>query len=595
MNDTTRLHGERADRLIYCLSSLADMGETIAGVRSVQRSAREVLHIVLGTMGASKGALLTLEGGRFTLTAARGATTGIVIGRDRLLVQSLESTAGTVLPRWSDEFPDRLKQFCDRRFPDLHTVVAVVLRAQRRIVGLLLLSMRFMSQRYGDDDLRILEMIGRHVSVALYNFSLRRNAQKAAFQLSHKVLQLESLHDIGLSVASLKPKEQLLREALHGSISLLDARTAFYMHHDRGTLAIGPHIGIDARRIEGFVAHPTYARKFRAGASMRLRASRTARRTLGSPTLLAAPVKTEKRLFGTLVVVGKERKEGGDAVFTADDQKLLAAFATQAAVALRNLEMQAAIIEKERFAAELETAVAIQRRIVPAPEDLPCIEGFDIHGYNYPCREVGGDYFDVIPLTGDRFAFIICDVSGKGLSAALLVSTLQATFHSLLQSDLSLVEIVERANRLLIRNTTAEKYATAFIGIADTAAGCMETVNAGHNEPLLVHRSGEMEKLYTGGLILGMFDFAVYESRKIALASGDTIYLYTDGISEALDSGGEEFGDARLAALVRAESHRPPVDILSAIERRVCDWTGHASPAEGFSHDDFTHLAIQKG
>lgn len=584
---------EKCDRLLYCLSSLADMGETIAGVRSIRRSAREILHIVLGTMGVSKGALITLEGGRFTVTAARGMKSGASFSADTELVHELEESDGRLLPRWQTTFPERLKLTCDRRFADLEVVLSIILRAQRKAIGLLLLSKRFMHQQYSDEDLRILDMIGRHVSVALYNFSLRKNAQAATFQLSHKVLQLESLHDIGLSVASLKPKDELLQEVLYGSISLLDARMAFYLHAERGKLNIGPRIGLSEEQIESFVNRPNYVNKFSAGASMRLRASRAAQRSLGSQTLLAAPVRTAKRLYGTLVVIGKEQKLG-DAAFSSDDQKLLEAFATQAAVALRNLEMQSEIIEKERFAAELDTAVAIHRRIVPSPEDLPAVDGFDIHGYNYPCREVGGDYFDIIPIAGDRFAFIICDVSGKGLSAALLVSTLQATFHSLLQSDLPLVKIVERANRLLIRNTTAEKFATAFIGIADTKTGRMETINAGHNEPLLVRRSGELEKLYAGGLILGMFDFAEYESQDITLAAGDTVYLYTDGISEAVGPDGEEFGDGRLEELVLAQAQHAPQTLLAEIERRVCEWTGHDRPHEGFPHDDFTQLAIRK-
>ncbi len=593
MNDTPHAPDERSDKLTYCLISLADMGETIAGVRSIRRSAREILHIVLGTIGASKGALLTLEENRLTVTAARGIKTGDSFPAEKELVRELEESDKRLLPRWHPMFPERLKLLSDKRFPDLEVVLAVILRAQRKVVGILLLSKRFMHQDYTEDDLRMLDVIGHHVSVALYNFSLRKKVQAANFQLSHKVLQLESLHDIGLSVASLKPRDELLKEVLYGSISLLDARKAFFIHADGRRLDIGPHIGLTEEQIDSFVQSPGYKKKFTAGASIKLCASRAAKKTLGSSSLLAVPVRTAKRLFGMLAVVGKEQK-GGDTVFTGDDQKLLAAFATQAAVALRNLEMQAEIIEKERLAAELETAVAIHRRIVPSPDDLPVIDGFDIHGYNYPCKEVGGDYFDIIQLPDDRFAFVICDVSGKGLSAALLVSTLQATFHSLLQSTLSLVEITERVNTLLIRNTTSEKFATAFIGIVDTKTGRMETINAGHNEPFLVHRSGGMEKLYTGGLILGMFDFAGYESQETKLLPGDTIYLYTDGISEALDQAGDEFGDSRLEALVRAQASRLPKDLLAEIERHVREWTGHHRLGEGFPHDDFTHLAIQR-
>ena len=127
-------------------------------------------------------------------------------------MRELEASSGKLLPRWKHTFPGRLKLLCNKRFPDLEIVLAVLLRAQRKVVGILLLSKRFMHQDYTEDDLGMLDVIGHHVSVALYNFSLRKKVQAVNFQLSHKVLQLESLHDIGLSVAALKPKDELLRE-----------------------------------------------------------------------------------------------------------------------------------------------------------------------------------------------------------------------------------------------------------------------------------------------------------------------------------------------------------------------------------------------
>lgn len=584
---------DRYDKLLYCFTSLADIGETIAGVRSIDKSTREILHIVLGTIGSSKGALLTLEDNALKVAAARGLQTGESHKVDKNLLQELEKADSTPLSRWNPVFPEQLKHFCDEHFPDLKVVLAVVLRAQQRIVGLFLVSRKFMNQDYTEDDLHVLEMIGRHVSVALYNFDLRRKIQSTNFQLSRKVLHLESLHDIGLSVASFKPKSEMLREVLYGSISLLDARKAFYIHIESGTLKPGPHIGISDEMLTTFVESPTYSRKLLNGKIVKLRSSREIKKTFDSPTLLAVPVKTSKRLFGAVAVVGKESKGERD-YFNIADQKLLEAFATQAAVSLENAEMQDAIIEQERLKKELETASAIHRLIVPSPEDLPRIKGFNIYGHNYPCKEVGGDYFDVIPISDDLFGFVICDVSGKGLSAALLVSTLQATFHSLFQSSSSLVDIANKANKLLIRNTTSEKFATAFIGIVNTADGTMETINAGHNEPLLLRSSGNVEKLYEGGFILGMFDFATYTSQTTTLSPSDFVYLYTDGISEAFSPEGEEFGTERLEQIVKSNAGTQPRELLEEIEKTIRDWTRQIISGEGFAHDDFTQLAIQR-
>jgi sigma-B regulation protein RsbU (phosphoserine phosphatase) len=335
-----------------------------------------------------------------------------------------------------------------------------------------------------------------------------------------------------------------------------------------------------------------YAKKLLAGKSVKLSTSKAVKKIFGSGTFLAVPVKTSNKLFGTLAVIGKESKEKR-ASFSNDDKKLLEAFATQAAVALENDEMQEAIIEQERFKKELETAAAIHRLIVPAPGDLPTVEGYRIYGHNFPCKEVGGDYFDVIPISENRLGLVICDVSGKGLSAALLVSTLQATFHSLFQSHMTLLEIVAQANKLLTRNTTAEKYASGFFGIINTSDRTIETVNAGHNEPLLIHGNGKMEKLYTGGFCLGMFESSSYESQITELSPGDILYLYTDGISEAFSPDGEEFGTGRLETIIRSKTGAPPEELLREIERIIREWTGQYTPGESFAHDDFTQLAIQ--
>ncbi|UCF05453.1 MAG: SpoIIE family protein phosphatase [bacterium] len=583
---------DTCDKLLYSLKSLADMGETISGVRSIEKAAREILHIVLGTMGASKGALLKLDGTRLTVTAARGVSAGTSITASRELLLELENAGANFLLRWEPGFPEELKKLCDTLLPELAVVLAVILRAQNKMVGLFVLSKRFMHQMYSREDLEVLDTICRHVSVALYNFDLRRKIQATNFQLSRKVLQLESLHDIGLSVASFKPRTETLLEVLYGSMSLLDARKSFYLEARSGMLSIGPYVGVNEAQLESFIAHKTYTKKLLSGKSLKLSASRTVKQIFGSGTCLAVPVKTSNKLFGSLAVIGKESKEK-HASFSSDDKKLLEAFATQAAVALENEEMQEAMIEQERLKKELETAAAIHRLIVPAPEDLPSVEGYRIYGHNFPCKEVGGDYFDVIPISKNRFGLVICDVSGKGLSAALLVSTLQATFHSLFQSHMTLLEIVDQANKLLIRNTTAEKYASGFFGIIDTSDGTLETVNAGHNEPLLVHGNGEIEKIYTGGFCLGMFESSSYQSQKTELSPGDILYLYTDGISEAFSPDGEEFGTGRLEAFIKSKAGAPPEELLREIERTIREWTGQYTPGESFAHDDFTQLAIQ--
>ncbi|MDP8208984.1 MAG: PP2C family protein-serine/threonine phosphatase [Candidatus Electryonea clarkiae] len=257
-------------------------------------------------------------------------------------------------------------------------------------------------------------------------------------------------------------------------------------------------------------------------------------------------------------------------------------------------QKQAKELEQERISQELETAAAIQKRMVPAPDQLPVIERFLSYGHNFPCKEVGGDYLDIIPISEGRYGFVICDVSSKGLPAALLVSSLQATLHSLLLGNLNLVEIAERTNRILFHNTSSEQYATAFIGIIDTVNCTIETVNAGHNAPMLLKMSGKIEKLDAGGIVLGAFDDSKYSSQKVELEPSDSIYLFTDGVSEAFAPDGEEFGDERLEKLVISKAGKSPREMLLEIEHTIRDWTNHSNSGNGFAHDDFTQMAIQR-
>ncbi len=255
---------------------------------------------------------------------------------------------------------------------------------------------------------------------------------------------------------------------------------------------------------------------------------------------------------------------------------------------------QAEELTKAEMEAELETAASIQRLIVPKPEDLPRIDGFEVYGYNYPCKEIGGDYFDIIPCGNGRIGMVMCDVSGKGLSAALLVSNLQATFHSLFNTELPLVEIAARANKILFSNTLPEQFASGFIGLLNIREGVLETVNAGHNAPMLVRITGDMEKLDKGGICFGMFDDTRYESQSVKMMAEDILYLYTDGVNEAFTPAGTEFDEKRLEPLVRSLAGLDAKNFLIKVETVVSEWTQTDCPENGFEHDDFTQMALKR-
>jgi sigma-B regulation protein RsbU (phosphoserine phosphatase) len=189
----------------------------------------------------------------------------------------------------------------------------------------------------------------------------------------------------------------------------------------------------------------------------------------------------------------------------------------------------------------IEEARQTQQRLLPV--EIPGGEGFEIRAAWRPADEVGGDYFDVIRLADSLLGICIADVSGKGLPAALVMSNLQATVRAYSRADRSPAQMCCELNRIACANTDAGRFITLFYGLLDTARHSLTYANAGHVPPILLHSGGLQETLSTGGTVLGLFTDSEYEQSSIVFDPGDHLVLLTDGITEAVDAGGEQFGE----------------------------------------------------
>jgi len=193
------------------------------------------------------------------------------------------------------------------------------------------------------------------------------------------------------------------------------------------------------------------------------------------------------------------------------------------------------IAQKQRLEQEIATARQIQLRLLPS--EVPQVAGYELAGGSTPSKQVGGDYFDFIPLPDGRLGIAIADVSGKGIPAALLMSNIQASLQGQVLHEAPVTEVVGRMNELLARSTDAHMFATFFYGALDPQSGRIAGVNAGHEPPLIVRADGTMEELPAGGLILGMLPGQTYRECSTVLGPGDSMVLYTDGITEAMGPG----------------------------------------------------------
>jgi phosphoserine phosphatase RsbU/P len=236
---------------------------------------------------------------------------------------------------------------------------------------------------------------------------------------------------------------------------------------------------------------------------------------------------------------------------------------------------------QERESAE---ARAIQQGFLP--KEIPQLAGYEIVGAWQPARVVGGDYYDVLPFGGDTLGVCIGDVAGKGMPAALLMSNLQAAFRGFASPAMSPETLCDKLNSLICRNIAADRFITFFYAQLDGIARQLRYTNAGHNAPIVVHKDGTHDRLREGGGVLGVFPVQPFDTGACDLASGDRVLLFTDGVTEACDPHGEEFGDARLLQLLEENRELSAENlqrkVLSVVAEFCC----------GHWHDDATLIAI---
>ena len=243
---------------------------------------------------------------------------------------------------------------------------------------------------------------------------------------------------------------------------------------------------------------------------------------------------------------------------------LLDAIARQVKTAIENNFLLKQSLEKERIEKELLLAASIQQQIIP--DKLPQIEGYELAGKNIPSREVGGDYYDCINVGHGKYALIIADVAGKGIAAALLVNTLNAALYSYLEFNLPLAEMADRLNKLIYNSSPPDKFITFFIAVLDSKTGELDVVNAGHNPILLLRKDGKLDKIDAGGIGLGMLDFGIpYQGEKLIINPGDKLFLYTDGIPEAMNKDEVEYSDERMIEFFLNNSDKPAPDFIDGI------------------------------
>src|SRR3954470_15669070 len=300
---------------------------------------------------------------------------------------------------------------------------------------------------------------------------------------------------------------------------------------------------------------------------------------------LAVPLVSQGELIGVLNLGPRLSEQD----YSSDDRKLLDSLAAQAAPALRVgqlvREQEAEAATRERVEHELEVARLIQHHFLP--RELPDLAGWQIAAYYRPAREVGGDFYDVIPLSDGRVAFVVGDVTDKGVPAALVMSATRSVLRATAQRLIEPGLVLERVNEHLCPDMPEKMFVTCLYGVLDPATGLLRFANAGHDVPYVKTADGVLE-LRARGMPLGLMPGMAYEEKEAVLQPGDSVLLHSDGIVEAHDSDRAMFGFPRLKQTVA--EHAGGQALIDHVIAELASFTGAGAEQE----DDITMVTLER-
>jgi sigma-B regulation protein RsbU (phosphoserine phosphatase) len=476
---------------------------------------------------------------------------GAVYLRDRdahlkLVAKSQKFVAPEILDK---EPPSDLVAGTDR--------VLVPLRSGREHLGVLALT----GGEYSEEDLEVLRTAAAFVATVIANQRLSQEAREGDFQLKYRLWELESLYDIGLSIAGTLNIDELADEVLFRMISLINARRATLFLRDGDAFRTYRSFGdvpVGESELQGLLA---------TGKGI----------SLAEGTVVAVPIHGNNQIIGVLAAADRETREGGIGAFEPNELRLLSLFANQVGIALENARLHREALEKIAMEREFELAATIQRDILPS--SIPHIDHIEIAALSRPAKQVGGDYHAFFERE-NGVTMLVADVSGKSMPAALLVSALHAAVQLLVGEGRELGEVATELNRHIHRWSAENKFVTFIIASIDREAETLEYVNAGHN-PGYVLIGDRVETLKSHGLPIGMLAQSKYMTQTRPFPKGSTVVLYSDGITEAENEKEEEFGSDRLENLLTSSC--TATELRDRIAAAVDAFVGNAP-----QHDDET-------
>ena len=451
-------------------------------------------------------------------------------------------------------------------------------------IGLLGFGERFSSKKLTTMEETYLRSLANISATAIEKSRTVSEIEQVNRKLDRKIQELNTLFELGKEFGAILDPERLVRLLVFSLLGQIGVNRYLICLRDRSDMKVM------ASRLDGSAPQSELLMKLTSVKAATRTADLVVKHNVDIREALLAlglrvvvPMQTQGETKGIVLLGEKLSKED----FSTADLEFLSSLVNLAVISLENARLFREAIEKQKLEDELLIAREIQKGLLP--NVIPTIPGFEIAATNVSSKQVGGDYYDVLPLDDHRHIIAIGDVSGKGTPAALLMANLQATIRALAPLDLPLSEFTQRVNDLMCRNTGGDKFVTFFWGVIDHRVRTLTYVNAGHNYPFLLRGDGSVERLDKGGMILGvMKSDRPYEQEMIPLRPNDLLVLFTDGVSEAMSKDAVEYDEAHLENFLPSVRHLGAQEITEAIYKDVLLHTKGAPQS-----DDITMMVVK--
>jgi sigma-B regulation protein RsbU (phosphoserine phosphatase) len=500
----------------------------------------------------------------------------VIANRDPLVLSDL-SRDPSYVPKFSK----------DAGYP-VGPMVVIPLVRTGELRGVLEVSRRAGSARFGRDAVSYLQALGEDIVLSMSNAFLRTELQKVNAENT-------LLYSVSVDLGRTLGLEELLPRILDQLASLVpyDAAGIYLIEGKTDQLRWLEHrgFGSDAQdQVRLKLGHGIVGQSAKTGEAIvvddvRQHPSYVAARVT-TLSELVVPIRSTDRK-GPRIIGAFNVESDRVAAYGPEDQRRLEAFAGLAAVAIEREWARLLREEKTRIDRELTYARKLQSMFLP--RRMPAVPGMLVWGTQLTSIEMSGDYYDVLTIGERDFGLVIADVSGKGVPAALVMASLRAGLISEVRNVYGIEKIVTEVNRFLVESTEQLAFVTMFYGVLNAVDHSITFVNAGHNPPLLIGHGGEPRWLSTGGTVLGAFPDVAFQEDRVVLAPGDTLILYTDGITEAYAARRhEEFGEERLLETVSGLRDKAPPEIGAGILAAARGFTRKEKP-----DDDQTLLIVQ--